>query len=157
MAKFRNLFFALAGTVTVLALPSSAEAADFQRYLNGTCAVNSVCNIDFPNVPAGKTLRLANLSCYIRFNQDNDLYGAQLLLVNNSTGGIALAITPSLVTQGFPQASPSVTERVYVSNDTIKAVAVSGQHFRAYAEVRNSSGGVASISQYACHISGSLN
>ena len=157
MSLGRKALALFAGMGAFVSLSAAAQAADYQRYLNGTCAVNAVCNIDFPNVPAGKTLTVSNLSCYLRFIADRTIYGAQLLLVNNGTGAIAMAVTPSLYAQNGVATSGTTIENVYVSNDTIKAVAVQGQHFRAYAEVHASStGAVATVSQYACHISGTL-
>jgi len=153
--SLHRLILAYSAVLTAFLVP--AQAAEYQRYQNGACAAGSICNIDFPNVPAGKVLTISNLSCYLRLPSTSDLYGAQLLLIQNSTGAVVFALTASLFRQNTVRISPTVDEETWVSNDAIRAVARPGQHFRAYAEARSSSSGaIATISQYACHISGTL-
>lgn len=133
----------------------SSQAADYQRYQNGACAAASLCNINYPVVPAGRTLRLSNLSCYLRFSNLSRIYGAQLLLLNAS-GVVIMAVTPRLAQQGQITVGNNV-ELAFASNDNIKVVATAGQRFRAYVDIRvNSGGAIGTVSQYACHISGDL-
>jgi len=142
--------------VSIIA-PNVGQAADYQRYQKGECANNAVCNIDFPDVAAGKTLKLSNLSCYLRLFSNTEIEAAELLLINNSNGNTVLAVTPSLEFQSSPRVGQNSIQGVFVSNDTIRAVGKEGQHFRAYAKVRNSStGNVATVAKYNCLISGSL-
>ncbi len=68
-----------------------------------------------------------------------------------------VAVTASLYKQNAVRTSATVVEDVFVSNDTIHAVATGYSYFQTYAEVRNgSTGAVGTISQFACHISGKL-
>jgi len=154
MATPRCSGAALAGWL-VVSMCGNAQAADYQKYQNGACVAGSLCNINFPVVPAGKTLRLSNLSCYLRFNVVNDLYGAQLLLLNAS-GGVIMAVTPQFAKLGTVTVNAN-SEYVLVSNETIRVMSVAGQRFRAFVEVRNCVSGTAgTVSQYACHISGDV-
>lgn len=131
-----------------LTLPGDAEAARYQKYLNGNCP-NTICTINFPIVPAGKTLVLTNVSCYVRLNgTDAELYAQQLLQVG-AGGGVGVAVT---LASGFRQTIDALPNQVVLSsNHAIDVFATAGQRFQAYAEVRRGT-----FSQFACHISGQL-
>lgn len=156
MSLRRKALAVFAAASSLALVSTTAQAVDYYEYQNGACAPNSRCHIAFPNVLAGQYLTLSNLSCYLRFVSTNNIYGVQLLTARNTTGTILHAVTPSLHLQNYVKTSPSTLEAVFVSNDSIHAVAIAGRHFNAYAEVRNSSGSIATISQFACHISGDL-
>lgn len=125
---------------------TASQAAPYQKYLNGT-RPNPICNIDFPVVPAGKTLTITNVSCYIRQTNAADFYASQLLVIGTG-GGITHAVTLNNNRTEFISGS---NEEVRQSNDQILAFARAGQRFRAYVERRNGA-----FSQVACHISGEL-
>ncbi len=145
-------FFAAVSTFSVVS--TTAQAADYHVYRSINCGANP-CYISFPFPSPGKTLTLKNFSCYLRMPQSSDLYGAQLL--RHSFGFPLVAITPSLYKQNTVRTSATVLEDVFVSNDTIHAVVSGYDYFQAYAEARNgSTGAVGTISQFACHISGTL-
>jgi len=125
---------------------SSAQAAPYQRYLNGSCA-GFVCQIDFPKVQADKRLVISNASCYLRVSNSADILAMQLLIVNNSGTLIStLTLTPQ-----FVDSITTPSERVYSASHSIFAFANANQHFRAYAELKQGS-----FAQFACHISGDL-
>lgn len=158
MTIFRSAAAMLAGLGALLLAPAAAQAADYQVYRDGNCPANFGCSIDFARVPAGKTLRIDHVSCYLRFDFDGvELVAAQLVLLN-ANGSRAFAVTPSLLKQDDPQIAGDTEEEVFVSNDTIRAVARPGQRFRAYAVVHKDSDGTpGTVSQLSCGISGTLN
>jgi hypothetical protein len=138
-----------------LSLSSAAEAARFQKYLNATsCPGSGLCNVDFANVPAGKTLDISNVSCYLRMEDSGaaGLYAMQLLQIG-AGGGILNAVTldPQITDSGTPTGQNFSS--IWAANHTIYAFATAGQHFRATAQLMNVSG---RITQFACHISGQL-
>ena len=148
------------GLWPILAAPQS-HAEIYQEYRDGVCAANAECDIDFPEVPAGKILRVSNLSCYLRTPRSGSgqsgVVAAQLVVMRVSDGKRILAITPSLAVQENNVTVGSLTEQVHVSNDIIDAVAKPGQRVRTYAIVnKNSDGTRGTVSQLSCHISGTL-
>jgi hypothetical protein len=141
-----------AATFAAAVSASAAVAADFQQYLQGNCN-GLVCTVDFDKVPAGKTLRVKQTSCYIRGNHPSDPYGllraVQLLVVKgNSTVGMAVS-TPTMV-MGINYGATDV-QVVYQSNDEVQVTAKGGQHLRSHVEIFKGS-----FEQVACHISGTL-
>jgi hypothetical protein len=143
--KAKILLTALVGCLGWLPLSSAAEAAPFQRYLNGVC--NSlVCTIDFPVVQAGKRLDITSSSCYLRATNDRDLLAMQLLVMEDTATRSAVTLNPSL-----SESLVTSQETVFSTNDSIFAFANAGQRFRAYAELKK---GI--FKQFACHISGQL-
>lgn len=155
MALLRSTLVLFVGTVSVIVADKPVQAADYQKYVYSGCGLEAPCLIDFPNVPAGKVLTLSNLSCYLRFYEGYSLFATQLWVVNNNTGDIVMAVTPSLQYQTTTYNSEGVRHKVYVSNDTIHVFAKPGQHFRAYAEIRDV-GGANSPELFACGISGKI-
>jgi hypothetical protein len=142
---------ALAGTLLTclssLPLSSAAEAAPYQRYQNGTCAVGpTICNIDFPVVPANRRLIVTSVSCYLRTSSDRDLYAMQLLVVVPGGLGSAVTIVPQTV-----DSISATGDLVWSANHTVVAFANAGSRMRAYTELK-----AGSIRQFACHISGDL-
>ena len=141
-----------------LSLSSAAEAARFQKYLNATSCPDtigpSLCNISFAIVPAGKTLDITDVSCYLRMEDSGAsmLYAMQLLQIS-AGGGILNAVTlnPKITDSGTPTGQNFSS--IWASNDEIFAFATAGQRFRAVAQLGNTSG---KITQFACHISGQL-
>jgi len=145
-----RVFFAAAFFAALAFMPPITEAALYQRYLNGACTDPTVCNINFPVVPAGKTLQITNVSCYWRvFGSPNvGIYAEQLLLIaaNGTTILSAVTLQPELVSTLVGGRS------VYSSNQTILAFAAAGQRFRAWSLLDGST----THAQFACHISGQL-
>lgn len=147
-----SLPLATATTLGAIAAPS-ANAADFQQYLQGNCS-GTVCTVDFDKVPAGKKLRVTKSSCYIRvFKTDNNpyevLHAVQLLLVK-ANGSIGMAETlPAEFTTYVTLANGMRT--VHQSNELVEVTAKGGQHLRAYVELVEGT-----FEQVACHISGKL-
>ena len=125
---------------------SSAQAAPYQRYQNGSCG-SLVCAIDFPKVPAGKRLVLSNTSCYLRVSNAADLLAMQLFVLNN-VGGFVSAQT---LTPQFVDSITTPAERVYSATHVVFAFANAGQRFQAYTELKQGT-----FAQLACHISGDL-
>ncbi len=149
----------IAGLGTLLLGASAARAGDYQIYKDGVCFPNSQCGIDFANVPAGKTVTLSNFSCYVRYPSNNSLGAVQLVLVRNSDGSRAFALTAGV---SYPNTSVNVgtgtNSLVVMTNDTIKAVGHFGQHFKTYVQVqKDSDGSVGTVSQFSCSISGTIN
>jgi hypothetical protein len=156
MTAFRSAVAMFAGLGALMLAPAAAQAADYQIYRDAVCAPNAECGINFAPVPAGKILRISNFSCYLRFGIDNDVGAAQLVLLN-SNGSRAMAITPHLLYQDGFALGPN-PEEVFVANETVRVVGRPGQRFRAYAQVYDSeTGTLGTINQLSCHISGTLN
>lgn len=155
MRAFRSAISVFAGLGALLLVPV-AHAGDYQVYKNASCSPNSECGIDFANVPSGKKLRITNYSCFLAFPYNLKLGTSQLVVVNNSNGSPAFVATADMHLQDQP-----VTEvgevKIFVSNDTVRAVAKPGQHLRAYAKVYNNSGSVGTVTQLSCGISGTMN
>jgi hypothetical protein len=146
----KTTLFAALSFGAIAALSSGAEAANFQKYLNGVCGPVAVCTIDFPVVPAGKTLEISDASCYLRTSDDANFYAMQILVMKGTTVASALTLGP--FTRLFGQlASPSESVNVYQVNNPIFAFATAGQRFQAYTEIRGGQ-----YKQFACHISGQL-
>ena len=154
MRVFRAAAAMLAGLGALLLASAAAQAADYQHYRDGVCPSSGQCVIDFPVVPAGKTVRLDNLSCYLRFASGLSVGAAQLVLVN-ANGSRSFATTPNLRTQDIAQIGAN-EQYVFVSNDTIRAAARPGQRFRAYAQVYNEAGTLGRVVQFSCGISGTV-
>ena len=161
MSRIRNAFVTLAALGTVFGAPTAAQAEVYQKYLSRNC--NEVflvgCILGFPSVPAGKTLTITNLSCYLRTSAKASIYGAQLWVSEGTADNVLFAMTPSLQFLNKVASNPAnvTIGNVYVSNDTILAVAKAGQFFVAYADARNlTTGEIVNIPQYACHISGQI-
>ena len=137
-------------------MPTTAQAEFYQKYKSISCPASVLqCSVRF-TIPLLKTLRLSNLSCYLRIAPTVDIYGMQLLVTD---GGIIHAVTPSLrfLNSVVVDTSTGARGDVYVSNDSIQAVGTSLQEFRVYVEGRLSpSGNNAPIQQLACHISGEM-
>ena len=155
MKVFRSAIAMFAGLGAFLLAPAAAQAADYQVYRDAVCTPNAQCGINFPPVPAGKTLRIDHVSCYVRFLDVNEVSAAQLVVVN-SAGARVFATTLNLQFQDDPEIG-ATSQRVYASNDSIRAVARPTQFFRAYAQVHNGdTGNVATILQLSCGISGTI-
>lgn len=153
---FRAAVAMFAGLGALLLAAAAANAADYQVYKDVRCTTFTECGINFDAVPSGKTLRIDNVSCYLRHLDTYDVGAAQLVVVR-ADGSRAFAITVTLRNQSRVNLGGS-TYYVYVSNDTIRAVAQAGQRFRAYAQVYQSeSGTLGKVAQLACGISGTLN
>ena len=140
--------------IGIVALANDVQATNFQQYKNATsCPSVSLCNIDFSVVPAGKTQEITNVSCYLRIEDGGALLYAMRLLQISSNGTINNAVTmqPLPLDAGNPTGQSASS--VYTSNDTVFTFANATQHFRAFAQLGNSNGG---ISQFACSITGQL-
>ena len=156
MIPFRTSIALLAGLGALFLVPATAEAAFFQEYIDGNCSANAGCNVDFPVVPAGKTLTVTNASCYLRFPTSGSLLAAQYVIFNVTSGKRIVAITQAMHSQSVVKTAVG-SESVYVSDDQILALGKPGQRFRAYALVnKDSDGSPGTISQLSCHITGTL-
>lgn len=140
-----------------LLLAPAAVAEDYQVYKDANCGQNAECGINFAKVPAGQTLTIENLSCYLRYANDSSVGAMQLVLVN-SDGSRDFAVTPNLHFQDSPKPGENASlQIVHVSNDTMRVVAKPDQFFRAYAQVyRSSNGSLGTVLQLSCGISGEL-
>lgn len=142
----------MAVAFSTTAVPS-AQAADFQQYLQGTCN-GTLCSVNFSKVPAGKKMRITKSSCYIRvLKTDSNHYGVlhalQLLLVR-ADGSIGMAETmPAELTSIVNL--PASMRTIHQANELVQITARSGQHLRAYVELIDGT-----FEQVACHISGTL-
>ena len=112
------------------------------------------CAINFPVVPAGKTVRIDNFSCYLSIPTSLSV-GALQLVVVNSNGSRVFATTPNLDFQDDVKIG-ATTQDVYTSNHTIRAVARPGQFFRAYVNAYNDNGTLGRVLQFSCGISGTI-
>lgn len=157
MTVFRNALTVLAGCGALMLLPTAGQAADYQVYKDANCAPNAQCGINFAKVQAGKKLSIDNVSCYLRFGISDEVFAAQVVVVNQNGGSRAFAMTPSLRSQDTPMVDAETETQVFVSNDTIRAVAKPNQFFRIYAQVHTPTGAIGTISQWSCGISGTLN
>jgi hypothetical protein len=145
--NYSRFFIAMGlSAVAATSVTKPAEAADYQKYLNGNCA-GVICTLDFPVVPAGKKLTISNTSCYLKTFATTDLVAMQLLVIKGATPLTAVTLGPA---SEYFAANPSTS--IHQVNAQIFAFAQAGQRFQAYAEVRNGSG----FQQFACHISGQL-
>jgi hypothetical protein len=145
LGKIAAIGFACAGFAIHT---TDAQAAPYQIYLNATCGTSLICNIDFPEVPAGKTLTVTNVSCYLRFDSDAAIYALQLLQMKKG-GATAMAVT--LVPQQIGVTSDGAAfDKVASSNQIVDVFAGAGDHFRIFAQIDKG----ASFEQLACHISG---
>jgi hypothetical protein len=144
--KARALFSTLLGCISWLPLASAAEAAPFQRYLNGVCPGSLLCTIDFPTVQAGKRLEITNVSCYARVSGNHNFYALQLLVFEGGAIRSALTLRPRYVDD-----VTTPFQSVYSANHSIFAFANAGQRFQAYAELEEGT-----FSQFACSISGQM-
>jgi hypothetical protein len=152
MTDFRISMFALGA---LLLVPAAAQAADYQVYKDAVCTPNSQCGINYAKVAAGKVLRIDNFSCYVRIPNSVSLGAVQLVVVN-SDGGRAMALTPSVHFQDSPKVGGTF-DSVYVGNETVRVVVRPTQFIRIYAQTQqNSDGSVGTVNQMACHISGTL-
>jgi hypothetical protein len=137
------------GLGAIATASSGAEAAKFQRYLNGACGPVAACSIDFGPVPAGKTLEITDASCYLRTTSDANFYAMQLLVMRGATVTSALTMGP--MTRFFSEVAPGEFTNVYQMNNPVYIFANAGQRIAAYTEIRGGQ-----YRQFACHISGQL-
>lgn len=152
-----SVFGGVVGLAALSLTPNAAFAADYQVYKDASCSPNSICVIDYDNIPAGKTLKLTNLSCYLATSDAFGLAAAQLVLMRNKSGRRVMAITPNFFFQSLVQTGPNSKSNIFAVNDTIKISGSPGQHFRVYAQVhRGSDGSIGTVQQLSCHISGTL-
>jgi hypothetical protein len=138
---------AMAGLLAASSSP--ANAAPFQKYLNGSCP-NAQCIFDLAIVPAGKTLFINNASCYLRTDDAADFYALQLLVKNAADATIS-AVTLGPINRQYAGNTATNTFIVYQINNTISAFAPAGGKFQVFAERRDGA-----WLQVACHISGQL-
>jgi len=154
MRVFRAAVAMLAGLGALLLASAAAQAADYQHYRDGACPTGGGCAINFPVVPAGKTVRIDNFSCYLRIPTGLSV-GALQLVVVNANGSRAFATTPNLAFQSIVKIG-ATTQQVHTSNDTIRAVARPTQVFRAYVNAYDGNGTLGRVLQFSCGISGTV-
>ena len=145
----RCFLSALLGCFCWLSASSGAQAALYQRYQNGACASNLNCFITFPLIPAGKTLQVTNVSCYLRVIEITEIFAQQLLVIASNGTTIISAVT--LEPRIIDTFSGSPSKTVYSANHTILAFATAGQRFRASSQLRYGNN-----DQFSCHISGHM-
>jgi hypothetical protein len=138
---------ALAGMVALG--HGSSTAAPYQQSKTGACGASSTCQIVFPAVPAGKTVELTNVSCYVSMSAGAGIKKLQLQQVfANNTAGVSatLVVAPMLVAFGT-----SAQADIGMTNAPVTLYATGGQKFRARADLV---GGT--FKEFSCHIAGRI-
>jgi hypothetical protein len=139
--------FAVAA-ITCLLWPSVSPAAEplpYQLYKNGSCTAAKICSIDFPAVPAGRSLEISNVSCYLRVDGASVLNAMQFLLMEGAAVKSALTVEPRLI------GGSAATSLVYAANHHVLMFVSAGRRLQAYADLTQGT-----YSQFACHISGRM-
>jgi hypothetical protein len=96
------------GVVNAQTPPTMVENVDeparnpFQQTLYCTNENPQACVLEYTKVPAGKTLRLTNVSCFAAFEDGGTIYN---FFVRSAENSIMTAYLPSNVSQpnGYPQ------------------------------------------------------
>jgi hypothetical protein len=149
MTFFRALFFGL-GAMSLCAFGSGVvSAAPYQQSKTGVCGSAATCQISFSAVPAGKTVELTNVSCYVSMSAGAGVKKLQVqqVLASNTAGVSAtLVVAPMLVAFGT-----SSQADLGMVNAPITLFATGGQKFRARVDVV---GGT--IKEFACHVAGKI-
>lgn len=163
MKVFRRTVAIFSCLSALLLAPAFAEAAVYQVYKDSfrddaNCPSNAECGINYDRVKAGKTLKITNVSCYLRHAESVGLAALQLVVQNNDSGNTRdYALTPNLQLQTKVAMSDG-NQFVWAADDIVNVTVKAGQRIRIYAQVRKGSdGSLGSVLQLSCGIAGKIN